>query len=104
MLPKMNYPPKNHIEIRDGQAQIIGRNVKVKMVISRLFHGAGASIEEVMNQYHLSYAEIYAVLSYYYDHREAVEHYFEEEDRFAREHIPSGTDLKTRLKKRNQSG
>lgn len=98
MLPKMNFPAVNHIEIRDGQARIVGSNVKVKMVISRLFHGTGATIEEVMEQYNLSRADVYAVLAYYYDHKNEIDRFFEEEDRVAYEHIPSFADLKTRLR------
>jgi uncharacterized protein (DUF433 family) len=97
MLPKVDFSPINHIEIRDGQARITGRNVKVKMIISRLFHGTGASVDEVMEQYSLSRAEVHAIIAYYYDHKEAVDHYFEEEDRIARENIPPLDDLKKRL-------
>ena len=49
-----NYAPVQHIEIRDDEAKIIGRNVKVKMVISRLIHGKGGTIPEVMEQYRLT--------------------------------------------------
>ena len=97
MLPKMDFPPVNHIEIRDGQARIAGRNVKVKMVISRMIHGVPATIEEVMEQYNLSRAEVYAALAYYYDHQEAADRFYEEEERYAREHIPSINTLKARL-------
>lgn len=100
MLPKVNFPTVNHIEIRDEQAYIVGRNVKVKMVISRLIHGVGATIEEVMEQYGLSRAEVYAVLTYYHDHKEAIDRYFEEEDRFARENIPSIEALRERIEQR----
>jgi uncharacterized protein (DUF433 family) len=98
MLPKLDLPPINHIEIRNGQARIVGRNVKVKMVISRLIHGTGATTDEVMEQYNLSRAEVHAVLAYYYDHKEAIDRFFEAEDRFAREHIPSVDTLKARLR------
>lgn len=97
MLPKLDLPPVPHIEIRDGQARIVGRSVKVKMVISRLIHGAGATVDEVMEQYSLTRGEVYAVLAYYYDHKEAVDRFFEEEDRVAREKIPSRDTLKQRL-------
>jgi uncharacterized protein (DUF433 family) len=100
MLPKMNFPPINHIEIRDGQARIVGSNVKVKMVISRLLHGTGATIEEVMEQYNLSRADVYAVLAYYFDHKNAIDRFFEEEERLAHELIPSFDDLKSRLSAR----
>lgn len=99
----MDFPPINHIEIRDGQARIVGRNVKVKMVISRLIHGTGATIEEVMAQYNLSRAEVHAVLAYYYDHKDEVDRFFEAEDRYARENIPSIDELKARLQGRNDT-
>jgi uncharacterized protein (DUF433 family) len=102
MLPKMNFPPVNHIEIRDEQARIVGRNLKVKMVISRLIHGTGATVEEVVEQYGISRAEVYAVLAYYHDHKEAIDHYFEEEDRFARENIPSMDALHERVRQRKE--
>lgn len=97
MLQKVNFTPIHHIEIRDGQARIVGRNLKVKMVISRLFHGTGASVEEVMEQYNLTRAEVHAVIAYYYDHKEAIDAYFDEEDRMAEDHIPSLETLKQRL-------
>lgn len=105
MLPKLDLAPINHIEIRNGQARITGRNVKVKMVISRLIHGEPTTIEEVMEQYNLSRAEVHAVLAYYFDHQEAIDRFFEAEDRFARENIPSIDTLLTRLgQSRNSDG
>jgi hypothetical protein len=41
---------------------------------------------------------VYAVLAYYYDHKNEIDRFFEEEDRVAYEHIPSFADLKTRLR------
>lgn len=80
-MQQVNYPPVEHIEIRDGQARIKGRQVKVKMVISRLLHGTGARIEEVMEQYNLSRAEVLACLSYYYDYQSAIEEHFDDQER-----------------------
>ncbi len=97
MMPKLDLPPVAHIELRDGQARIAGRQLKVKMVISRLIHGTGATIDEVMEQYSLSRAEVYAVLAYYFDHKEAIDRFFEEEDRVAAAEIPSFESLKDRL-------
>jgi uncharacterized protein (DUF433 family) len=102
MLPKLDLPAVAHIENRDGQARIAGRQVKVKMVISRLFHGTGASIDEVMEQYNLSRADVYAVLAYYYDHQQAIDRFFEEEDRIAREEIPSFDILKERTRRKSE--
>ena len=87
-----NYPPITHIEIRDEEAKIVGRNVKVKMVISRLIHGTGATIAEVMEQYHLTQAQVMAVLAYYYDHQHAIDTDFEREDEMVK-HVPALSDL-----------
>jgi uncharacterized protein (DUF433 family) len=95
MLPKMDFAPVSHIEIRNGQARIAGRNVKVKMIISALIHGIPSTIEEIMEQYNLSRAQVHAVLAYYYEHQEAVDRFFAEEDRAAKELIPSIDTLKS---------
>jgi uncharacterized protein (DUF433 family) len=79
-MRQVNFPPINHIEIREGQARIIGRNTKVKMVISRLLHGTGATVEEVMEQYNLSRAEVLACLTYYYEYQDAIEQHFTEQE------------------------
>lgn len=79
-MDKVDFPVVQHIEIRDGQARIVGRNLKVKMVISRLIHGTGATVEEVMEQYGLSRPEVLACLEYYYDHQDAIDRVFEIED------------------------
>lgn len=78
MTQPVNYPPISHIEIQDGQARIMGRNLKVKMVISRLLHGMGATVDEVMDQYNLSRAEVLACLAYYYDYQAAIDQHFDE--------------------------
>jgi hypothetical protein len=49
------------------------------MVISRLLHGAGATVEEVMEQYNLSRAEVLACLAYYYDYQPDIDRHFEEQ-------------------------
>ena len=87
-----NYPPISHIEIRDGEAKIVGRNVKVKMVISRLIHGTGATIPEVMEQYHLTQAQVMAILAYYYDHQPTIDADFEHEDEMVKD-VPALSDL-----------
>jgi uncharacterized protein (DUF433 family) len=79
-MNKVDFPVVNHIEIHDGQARIVGRNLKVKMVISRLFHGTGATIEAVMEQYNLTRSEVLACAEYYYDHKDAIDRVFEQED------------------------
>jgi uncharacterized protein (DUF433 family) len=99
-MQQVNFPPIPHIEIRDGQARIVGRNVKVKMVISRLLHGEPTTIEAVMEQYNLTRAQVFACLAYYYDYQEAIEQHFrEQEEALHRVAIPSDV-LMARLRER----
>lgn len=93
---KVNFPPVNHIEIRDGQAYIAERTVKVRMVISRLFHGTRPDIETVMAQYRLTRAQVHAIIACYYDHQAEIDAYFDAEDQAAAT-LPDLADLKHRM-------
>ncbi len=99
-MNKVDFPVVNHVEIRDGQARIIGRNVKVKMVVSRLFDGTGALIEDVMEQYDLSRAEVMACLEYYYDHKDAIDRVFAAEDVELAEGAVLSSEWKARMYER----
>ena len=99
-MQQVNYPPIEHIEIRDGQARISGRNTKVKMVISRLLDGHSATVEEVMEQYDLGRAEVLACLSYYYDYQDAIEKHFEAQEKAAQESAIPLDELLNQLRKR----
>ncbi len=103
-MNRVDFPVVNHIEIRDGQARVVGRNLKVKMVISRLIHGTGASIEEVMDQYDLSRSEVLACLEYYYDHREAIDLVFEMEEQELAKAALSSHDWKAKADGRRKQG
>jgi uncharacterized protein (DUF433 family) len=80
----MDIAPENHVEIVDGQAMIKGKYVKVKMIAS-MFVRAGAPIEEIIEQYDLTPAEVHAALAYYYDHQAAIEKDFREGEALARQ-------------------
>jgi uncharacterized protein (DUF433 family) len=64
--------PISHIEVIDGKAYIKGRMLKVRMVAGMYIH-AGATIEQVIEHYSLSAAEVHAALTYYYDHQAEYE-------------------------------
>jgi uncharacterized protein (DUF433 family) len=98
-MDKVNYPPVQHIEVRDGQARISGRPLKVKMVISRIIHGS-ATIDEVMEQYNLTRAEVHAVIAYYFDHKEQIDRYFEEEEKQVAANVTPLDELLSRLRAR----
>ncbi|MCA0454782.1 MAG: DUF433 domain-containing protein [Chloroflexi bacterium] len=99
-MQQVDFPPIDHIEIRNGQARISGRQTKVKMVISRLLDGTGATVQEVMGQYNLSRAEVLACLSYYYDYQEAIEKYFVAQEKAAQEAAIPLDELVSQLRKR----
>ena len=101
-MQQINFPPINHIEIREGQARIAGRNIKVKMVISRLLYGTGASIEEVMEQYNLSRTEVLACLTYYYDYQDAIEKHFQEQEAALHQTAIPLDELLAQLRERQQ--
>lgn len=95
----MDAVPEQHIEIIDGQAVIKGRRLKAKLIAS-LHTKAGASIDEVMDQYDLSRSQVYAALAYYYDNLEAIERSFADAEAYVRDMGISAGDLKTKLRAR----
>jgi uncharacterized protein (DUF433 family) len=95
----MDTTPVNHIEIIDGSAVMRGRGIKVKLVASMHVKG-GATIEEVMEHYSLSRAEVHSALAYYYDNQAAIEQSFDEAVTYVREVGISSEDLKAKLRAR----
>ncbi len=69
--------PIEHIEIFDngtlGQTpRIVGTGIKVKFIVE-LFVYNQWTIEQIAETYELSLAQIYAALSYYYDHKTEID-------------------------------
>ena len=64
---------KTHIELRDDdplKAVIAGTKLKAYLVAQ---FAIGWGLEEALKQYsHLSRADLYAVLTFYYDHEQAI--------------------------------
>jgi len=96
------YP---HIELReDGVPILSGTRMKVAHIaVDRTFHKFEP--EEIQRQYpqwNLSLAQIYAALAYYYDHKEELDRYLEETERFADEmRAKQGeTPIRAKLKSR----
>lgn len=63
------------------------------MYIANL-HNNGASLAEIMEQYDLSEAQVFAALSYYYDHKAAIDHDLEAGETLARS---TGIDAQAHL-------
>ena len=65
-----------HIEatpgIAGGKPRVAGHRITVQDVV--IWHERmGLSADEIATEYGLSLAEVYAALSYYYDHREEID-------------------------------
>lgn len=74
-MTTVTYP---HIELRDGVPYLVGTQTKViEVALDRLAHHWDA--DEIHRQHpHLSLAQIYAALTYYYDHQQEMDAAIEE--------------------------
>lgn len=66
-----------HIEITPGvlggKPRIAGHRIAVAQ-IAQMYLKMGESIEDIARDYNLSPASVHAAMSYYYDHREEIDH------------------------------
>ena len=61
-----------------GKPRIVGRRVAVQDVI--IWHERlGKSVDEIATEYHLTLADVYAALTYYYDNQVEVDQHIREE-------------------------
>lgn len=72
-----------HIEVRDGNAYVAGRNIKAKLV-ARMHLWERRSIEDVMAQYDLTPSEVHAAVAFYYDNRAELDAEYEDHMRLLR--------------------
>lgn len=85
--------PSDHIEttpgVCGGKPRIRGTRIKISLVALLHVH-QGRSVDEILEDYpHLSLAQVHAALSYYFDHREAIEQQLREEEDTARRLAPA---------------
>ncbi|MBL8130403.1 MAG: DUF433 domain-containing protein [Anaerolineae bacterium] len=73
-----------HLEIRDEKVFIVGTALKAEIVAAGHVL-AGMSVEAVAAHYHISLADVYAALTYFYDNREAIERKFAEAEAYVRD-------------------
>ena len=73
----------NHIEITPGYLggapRIAGTRISVHHLIVMAKY-LGVSEEEILAQYNLTLGQLYAALSYYYDHRAEIDQLVEQEE------------------------
>ena len=87
-----------HIELRNGVPHIAGTATKVRdVVINHLnFDWDGRELQEQLP--HLTLAQVYAALSYYYDHKDEIDADIEAGEREAEALRPQLEDPQTRAK------
>jgi uncharacterized protein (DUF433 family) len=65
-----------------GRPRIDGRRISVQQIAEHRIH-AGWTPEEIAEALNLSLAEVYAALSYYYDHREEIDQSIQQKNEWA---------------------
>ncbi len=71
--------------------------------VANLHVTGGASIEEVMEQYNLSRAQVYAALAYYYDNEETIKQFLRDVDTYVEENIISSEDRRKEIRSRQHN-
>lgn len=60
-----------------GEPIIKGTRISVRLIVE--WENAGESVDEIVAMYpHITHAQVYDALSYYYDHKEEVDQYLKE--------------------------
>jgi uncharacterized protein (DUF433 family) len=90
-----------HIEIIDGTAHVINTPFKVADVAAIYLHGQ-SSVDWIVENYPLTYAQIHAALAYYYDHQAEIERYWRETERLAHEVGTPASDVIARMRARQK--
>ena len=95
-----------HIEITPGIAggkpRIAGHRITVQDIV--LWHERmGKSADEIATEYDLTLADIYAALTYYFDHREEINRSIKEGEAFVEElQLRTPSRMKEKLKGKKQ--
>lgn len=103
----MNKPTLDqHIEITPGvcggKPRIAGHRITVQDVAIWHEH-MGMSADQIATEYALTHADIYAALTYYFDHREEIDRSIAEEEAYA-EAVRAVTPSRVEQKLREQAG
>lgn len=84
--------------VRGGRPRITGRRITIADIV--LWHiQQGISVDEIVREYDLTHAQVYAALTYYFDHKSEVDRQSEEDFNLAeslRTQFPSKLQAKLR--------
>jgi uncharacterized protein (DUF433 family) len=64
-------------EHRGGKPRIKGTGIAVQNIVEDL--AAGLSLDYITDQFDLTLGQVYAALSYYYDHKDEIDHAISED-------------------------
>ena len=80
--------------ICSGEPIIAGTRISVRLIVE--WENAGKSVDEIVAMYsHITHAQVYDSLSYYYDHKEEVDQYIKENtEKFIKEKYKGAAWLK----------
>lgn len=92
----------NHIEIRNDKAYIRETNKKAEM-IARMYVGTAYTIEDVMEHYNLSAAEVHAAIAYYYDNQEELDAKHQQAIQWAEDNAMTLDQFKEKIANRSVS-
>lgn len=72
-------------KICTGEPILAGTRISVRLIVE--WENAGKSVDEIVAMYpHITHAQVYDALSYYYDHKEEIDRYIQENtEEFVRE-------------------
>ncbi len=92
---------EQYITFNNKVAQIANREHLKAETVARMYVGGGASIEDVMQHYDLTRAQVHAVLAYYYENQETLDAAYNEAINDPR--IISSDDLRKKIESRQQT-
>ena len=95
----MPIAPINYIEIRNGRPVIVGTGIKVA-ILAHIYLSGDAPIDWIVENYDLTPAQIYAALSYYYDHREELDRWLQRGEELAEKYGTPSEEVIARMRKR----
>ena len=81
-------------KICGGEPTIIGTRISVRLIVE--WENAGKDVDEIVAMYpHLTHAQVHDALSYYYDNKEEIDRFIQENtEEFVRKKYKSASWLK----------
>ncbi len=94
--------PIEHINVDGDVPRTQNRNVKVRMIAQKHLE-AGETITAIAEHYGINVADVYAALTYYYDHKPYFDQRDREIEKLKQESLPHSEDLLTRIRARKNN-